>query len=53
MLERNLNQSQLAKLLEIRQSQVSNLLRGKSLPSYYTIMAICEKFGVEASELLQ
>ena len=53
MDERGLNQMQLANLLEIRQSQVSNLLNGKSLPQFFTIRQICIKLNVSANELLE
>ena len=34
MIEQNLNQSQLAKLVGIKQSQVSEWLKGKSKPGF-------------------
>ena len=48
-----LNQLQLAELLGVRQSQVSNWLNGKSLPGYYSIRMICTKLGVSADYLLE
>ena len=53
MADRNLNQVQLAELLDIRQSQVSNLLNGKSKPQYYTIRKICTELQVSADFLLE
>ena len=53
MKEKKLNQLQLAEILQIRQSQISNWLNGKSLPGYYSLKLICEKLGVTAEQLLQ
>ena len=52
MKEQNLNQLQLARLLDIRQSQVSNWLNGKSLPGYYSLKILCIKLKVSADHLL-
>jgi len=52
MKSRSLNQLQLAKLLGIRQSQISNWLNGKSLPGYYSLKLLCEKLKVSADALL-
>ena len=41
---KQLNQKQLAEILEIRQSQVSNLIHGKSKPSYYTLQQLKNEF---------
>lgn len=53
MQEHGLNQLQLSKLLDIRQSQISNWIRGKSLPGFYSIRRICEVLHVSADELLE
>jgi transcriptional regulator with XRE-family HTH domain len=53
MTTKKLNQMQLASLLGVRQSQVSNWLNGKSLPGYYSIRMMCEKLKVSANELLE
>jgi len=53
MKKRKFNQLQLAEILGIRQSQISNWLNGKSLPGYYSIKLICEKLKVSADTLLQ
>jgi transcriptional regulator with XRE-family HTH domain len=37
MHDRGLTQSQLSKLIDIRQSQISNWLAGRSLPNYYSL----------------
>ena len=52
MKNRKLNQLQLAEILGIRQSQISNWLNGKSLPGYYSIKLLCEKLKVSADSLL-
>ena len=52
MKNKGLNQLQLAGLLGIRQSQISNWLNGKSLPGYYSIKLLCEKLKVSADTLL-
>jgi transcriptional regulator with XRE-family HTH domain len=48
----NLNQLQLAKLLGIAQSQVSNWLNGKSLPNYISLKLLQEKLNLSADEVL-
>lgn len=52
MKKRELNQLQLAEILGIRQSQISNWLNGKSLPGYYSLKLLCEKLKVNAETLL-
>jgi transcriptional regulator with XRE-family HTH domain len=51
MYERNLNQIQLAALLGMRQSQVSNWLSGKSLPGYLSLCSLIERLELQPSEL--
>lgn len=53
MQEQGLNQLQMAALLGVRQSQVSNWINGKSLPGYYSIKMICIKLNVTADFLLE
>lgn len=53
MSSRGLNQLQLAEILGVRQSQISNWLNGKSLPGYYSLKLLCEKLKVNANDLLQ
>ena len=53
MKSRSLNQLQLAELLGVRQSQISNWINGKSLPGYYSLKLLCEKLKVSADTLLQ
>jgi len=52
MKKHDFNQLQLAELLGIRQSQISNWLNGKSLPGYYSLKLLCEKLKVSADTLL-
>ena len=49
MAERGLNQVLLSKSVGVRQSQVSNWLSGRSLPTYGSIKKLCEVFGVDAN----
>jgi len=51
MTTRKLNQLELAEILGIRQSQISNWLNSKSLPGYYSIKMMCEKLGIEPNYL--
>jgi transcriptional regulator with XRE-family HTH domain len=51
--EQNLTQAELSQILEIRQSQVSNLASGKSLPSYITIYKLHDKFGIKYADLFE
>jgi len=53
MQERGINQLQLSELLGVRQSQVSNWVRGKSLPGYYSIRMMAVKLKVSADYLLE
>ena len=46
MYEKKMGQVQLAELLGIRQSQVSNWINGKSLPSYPYMQLIKDKLGL-------
>ena len=47
-----LNQSQLAEKLGLKQSQISEWLKGKSKPGYDNIKLICQTLGVSADRLL-
>ncbi|MDR0384057.1 MAG: helix-turn-helix domain-containing protein [Christensenellaceae bacterium] len=53
MERKGLSQLKFAKLLQIRQSQVSNWLHGKSWPGYYSIRQICIILGMSSDELLE
>ena len=52
MIEQNLNQSQLASKIGLKQSQVSEWLKGKSNPGYDNIRSMCENLGISAERLL-
>ena len=52
MIDYNLNQSQLAKKIGVKQSQVSEWLKGKSKPGYDNIKAICMSLELSADRLL-
>jgi len=53
MAERDLKQVDLAKIIGVRQSQVSNWLSGKSLPTLVYFSKICRVFGIDANDMLQ
>lgn len=52
MIDFNLNQSQLAEKIGLKQSQISEWLKGKSKPGYDSIKAICVALGISADRLL-
>ena len=52
MLDFNLNQTQLANKLGLKQSQISEWLKGKSKPGYDNIKLICETLGVSADRVM-
>lgn len=52
MIDYNLNQSQLAKKLGLKQSQISEWLSGKSKPGYDSIKLICQTLAISADRLL-
>ncbi len=52
MADKDLNQSSLAKLIGIKQSQVSEWLSGKSKPGYDNIKALAIALKVSADVLL-
>ena len=52
MVDYNLNQSQLANKLGLKQSQINEWLNGKSKPGYDNIKLICQTLGVSADRLL-
>ena len=51
MKANNYNQLFLARKMGIRQSQVSNWLHGKSLPSYESTMLLCSTFSIDPNTL--
>lgn len=52
MIEQNLNQTQLAKMIGLQQSQVSEWLKGKSKPGYDSLKILAQSLGVSADRLL-
>ena len=52
MTEKNLNQTQLANLIGVKQSQVSEWLKGKNKPAYDNLKAICQALNISADYLL-
>ena len=52
MIDFNLNQSQLAEKIGLKQSQVSEWLKGKSKPGYDSLRAICKALGISGDRIL-
>ena len=52
MTQKQLNQSQLASLIKVKQSQVSEWLKGKNKPGYDNLKAICIATGITGDEIL-
>ena len=52
MIDKKLNQSTLALKIGVKQSQVSEWLKGKSKPGYDNLRALCENLNVSAEKLL-
>ena len=52
MSDYNLNQTQLANKIGLKQSQVSEWLNGKSKPGYDSLKLICQTLGISADRLL-
>ena len=52
MIDKNLNQTSLAKLIGVKQSQVSEWLKGKSKPGYDNLKSICLALNISADYLL-
>lgn len=52
MVDNGLNQTKLAKLIGVKQSQVSEWLKGKSKPGYDSLKAICVGLSIPAIYLL-
>lgn len=52
MIDSNLNQSQLANKIGLKQSQISEWLKGKSKPGYDNLKAICLALDISADRLL-
>ena len=52
MIDRNLTQTELANLINVKQSQISEWLKGKSKPGYDNLKAICLSLGVSGDQIL-
>ncbi|MBQ8522718.1 MAG: helix-turn-helix transcriptional regulator [Clostridia bacterium] len=52
MIDNNLNQVKLAKLVGVRQGQVSEWLKGKSKPGYDSLKTLAIALNVSADVLL-
>ena len=52
LIDYNLNQTQLAEKIGVKQSQVSEWLKGKSKPGYDSLKAICIALDISADVLL-
>ena len=52
MIDYNLNQSQLANKIGLKQSQISEWLKGKSKLGYDNLKAICLALDISADRLL-
>ena len=52
MIEFDLNQTELANKIGLKQSQISEWLNGKSKPGYDNIKAICIALDISADRIL-
>ncbi len=52
LCENNLTQTAFAKEIGVKQSQVSEWLKGKAKPGYDTLKAMCIAFNISADFLL-
>lgn len=52
MVDFNLNQTDFANKIGIKQSQVSEWLNGKSKPGYDNIKLICTSLGISADRIM-
>lgn len=52
MIEKSLNQTELAEKIGVKQSQISEWLKGKSKPGYDNLRALCENLDISAERLL-
>jgi len=52
MVDKNLNQTQIAELIGVKQSQVSEWLSGKSNPGYDSLRMICKALDVSGDDIL-
>ena len=52
MIDLNLNQTEFADKIGVKQSQVSEWLSGKSKPGYDSLKAICENLQISGDRIL-
>ncbi len=52
MIEKSLTQVAIANIIGVKQSQVSEWLKGKSKPGYDNLKAMCENLGISADRIL-
>lgn len=52
MVDFNLNQTQLAEKIGLKQSQISEWLKGKSKPGYDSVKQICKALQISADRVL-
>ena len=52
LLQKNLTQTAFAKMIDVKQSQVSEWLKGKAKPGYDTLKKMSLTFGVSADYFL-
>lgn len=52
MFDKGLNRTTLAKLINVKQSQVSEWSKGKSKPGYNNLKAICENLAISGDVIL-
>ena len=52
LIEKKLTQVAFAKIVGVKQSQVSEWLKGKAKPGYDTLKSICIAFDISADYLL-
>ena len=52
MIDLQLNQSQFADKIGVKQCQISEWLKGKNKPGYDSLKAICTAFDISADVLL-
>lgn len=51
MIQRNITQSELAELIGLNQSQISNYIRGKTTPTWYMVDRIAKALNCSTDEL--
>ena len=52
MVDKDLNQAQVAELVGVKSGQVSEWIHGKCKPGYDTLKAICKGLDISGDEIL-